>query len=111
VLRADVVVGARERRLASTRCGAQRNRIVCLTGLSSGSRRLRVDVASLNKTMVLENDVVFGPSAQPRHFEAGVAAWRKPTSWLERLILPGALDEWPARSKRRTLKTVIELAR
>src|SRR5205814_2079153 len=34
--------------------------IVCLTGISSGGRPVPVDVAALNKTMVLENDVVFG---------------------------------------------------
>src|SRR4051812_27751795 len=34
--------------------------ITCLTGISSGSRPIPVDFSTLNKTMVLENDVVFG---------------------------------------------------
>ena len=36
------------------------NGIVCLTGVSSGGRRISVDMASLNKAMVLENDVCSG---------------------------------------------------
>lgn len=42
--------------------------IVCLTGVSSGGRELGVDVGALNRSMVLENDVVFGSvNANRRH--------------------------------------------
>src|SRR5262249_1461527 len=34
--------------------------IVCLAGLSSGVHRVSYDFTALNKSMVLENDVVFG---------------------------------------------------
>jgi threonine dehydrogenase-like Zn-dependent dehydrogenase len=49
--------------------------IVCLTGISSGGRPIPVDMAALNKVMVLENDVIFGSvNANRRHYEAGAAA-------------------------------------
>jgi threonine dehydrogenase-like Zn-dependent dehydrogenase len=49
------------------------NGIVCLAGVSSGSRKLRISVDHLNLEMVLMNKVVFGTvSSNRRHFEAGV---------------------------------------
>jgi len=74
-----------------------RNGIVCLTGVSSGGRHVRVDVGMLNRTMVLENDVVFGTvNANRRHYESAAralaAADRK---WLERLVTRRVpLDRW-----------------
>ncbi len=50
------------------------NGIVCLTGVSTGSRTLPIDVSHLNLELVLENKVVFGTvNANRRHFESGVA--------------------------------------
>ncbi len=50
------------------------NGIVCLTGVSAGSRTLTIDASHLNLEMVLENKVVFGTvNANRRHFESGVA--------------------------------------
>ncbi len=62
--------------------------IVCLTGVSSAGRTLDVDVGALNRSMVLENDVVFGSvNANRRHYEAAVQALgRADRGWLERLI-------------------------
>ena len=62
--------------------------IVCLTGVSSEGRPLTIDLGSLNRDIVLENDVVFGTvNANLRHYamaaEALAAADR---SWLERMI-------------------------
>ena len=34
--------------------------IVCLTGMSSGGHAISLDLGSVNRSMVLENDVVFG---------------------------------------------------
>lgn len=65
-----------------------RNGIVCLAGVSSGGRRTEVDAGMLNRTMVLENDVVFGSvNANRRHYEAaaGALALADP-AWLGRLI-------------------------
>jgi threonine dehydrogenase-like Zn-dependent dehydrogenase len=64
------------------------NAIVCLTGISSGGRPLQVDLAALNKTMVLENDVVFGSvNANRRHYEKAAEALAKADrAWLERIV-------------------------
>jgi len=49
------------------------NGIVCLTGVSGGSRTLQIAADHLNLEMVLMNKVVFGTvNANRRHFEAGV---------------------------------------
>jgi threonine dehydrogenase-like Zn-dependent dehydrogenase len=44
--------------------------VVCLAGVSSGRRTVSLDLATLNRTMVLENDLVFGSvNANRRHYE------------------------------------------
>ncbi|MFB3052864.1 MAG: glucose 1-dehydrogenase [Dehalococcoidia bacterium] len=49
------------------------NGIVCLTGVSGGSRKLDVSADHLNLEMVLSNKVVFGTvNANRRHFDSGV---------------------------------------
>jgi threonine dehydrogenase-like Zn-dependent dehydrogenase len=62
--------------------------IVCLTGVSSGGRSVGVDLQSLNKELVLENNVVFGSvNANRRHYEAAADALvRADRSWLDALI-------------------------
>ena len=63
--------------------------IVCLTGISSGSRSIPFSPAELNKHMVLENDVVFGSvNANRHHYEQAAAALMlaDTDSWLERVI-------------------------
>lgn len=50
------------------------NGVVCLTGVSGGSRTLDIDANHLNLEMVLQNKLVFGTvNANRRHFESGVA--------------------------------------
>jgi glucose 1-dehydrogenase len=62
--------------------------IVCLTGISSGGRAVPVDLTLVNRTMVLENDVVFGSvSANRRHYEAAAHSLASADrQWLARLI-------------------------
>lgn len=62
--------------------------IVCLVGVSSPGHDFDVDVGSLNRTMVLDNDTVFGSvNANRRHYEDAVAALeRADPAWLARLI-------------------------
>jgi threonine dehydrogenase-like Zn-dependent dehydrogenase len=62
--------------------------IVCLTGISSGGRKLQIDLAALNRTMVLENDVVFGTvNANRRHYMTALDALASADhAWLGRLI-------------------------
>jgi len=62
--------------------------ITCLTGISSGSRAVPVDGTSLNKKMVLENEVIFGSvNANRRHYEKAADALAKADlAWLGRLV-------------------------
>ncbi len=97
--------------LQSTPPGA----ITCLTGISSGGRPISADIGALNKTMVLENDVVFGSvNANRRHYEKAADALAKadPT-WLARIVnrrVP--LEEWKDALDRHAndVKPVIQLA-
>ena len=56
--------------------------IVCLTGVSPPGRPLTIDAGTINREIVLENDVVFGSvNANLRHYRAGGAArWSAPTA-------------------------------
>lgn len=65
-----------------------KNAIVCLTGVSSPGGKTTLDVGTMNRTAVLENDVVFGSvNANRRHYEQGAEALAKADpSWLGRLI-------------------------
>jgi glucose 1-dehydrogenase len=62
--------------------------IVCLVGVSSPGHDFTIDVGGLNRTMVLDNDAVFGSvNANRRHYEDAVAALeRADPTWLARLI-------------------------
>lgn len=62
--------------------------IVCLTGVSSGGRRIPVDAGATNREIVLENDVVIGSvNANLRHYSAAAQALAAADrDWLERLI-------------------------
>jgi threonine dehydrogenase-like Zn-dependent dehydrogenase len=89
--------------------------IVCLTGISSGGRPISTDFATLNKTMVLENDVVFGSvNANRRHYEMAAEALAKADpKWLARVAnrrVP--LDDWHDALVRKPgdVKPVIQLA-
>jgi threonine dehydrogenase-like Zn-dependent dehydrogenase len=71
--------------------------VVCLTGVSSGGRKLEVDLGTLNRGMVLENDVVFGSvNANREHYQLAAAALAKTDRlWLSRLITRRVgLQDW-----------------
>lgn len=71
--------------------------VLCLTGVSSGRRCIDIDAASLNRSIVLENAVVFGTvNANLRHYAAAAAALaRADRSWLERLVTRRVpFDRW-----------------
>jgi threonine dehydrogenase-like Zn-dependent dehydrogenase len=87
--------------------------IVCLAGLSSGAHRVAYDFSALNRSMVLENDVVFGTvNANRRHYELAAAALSAADrQWLQDLISRRvALSDWPQALERRAgdIKVVIE---
>ncbi|WP_020521831.1 glucose 1-dehydrogenase [Catelliglobosispora koreensis] len=61
--------------------------VVCLTGISSGKRRL-LDVGGISTSIVLENDAIVGSvNANQRHYAAAVDGLSKADpAWLDRLI-------------------------
>jgi glucose 1-dehydrogenase len=88
--------------------------VVCLTGVSSGGRQIDVDAGSINRSMVLENEVVVGSvNANRRHYEAGAQALAKADrSWLQRLITRRVpLADWATALDRKPddVKVVVEL--
>jgi threonine dehydrogenase-like Zn-dependent dehydrogenase len=62
--------------------------IVCLTGVSAPGRTVSVDAGGLNRSIVLENDVVFGSvNANRRHYGlAADALAAADAGWLGRLV-------------------------
>ncbi|MFL6204803.1 MAG: glucose 1-dehydrogenase [Acidimicrobiales bacterium] len=88
--------------------------IVCLAGLSSGAHTVELDAASLNRELVLENDVVFGTvNANRRHYEAAVRSLeRADRMWLEALItrsVPVAKWRGALTREEHDVKVVLEL--
>ena len=62
--------------------------ILCLTGVSSKDQNQTLDLGTINRTMVLENSVVFGTvNANRKHYElAEKALAQADRKWLSRLI-------------------------
>jgi threonine dehydrogenase-like Zn-dependent dehydrogenase len=62
--------------------------VTCLTGVSSTGRTQQVDVGSVNRSLVLGNESVFGSvNANRGHYEAAVTALEQAdTGWLQRLV-------------------------
>jgi len=62
--------------------------IVCLVGVSAPGQAFDLDIGLLNRTMVLDNDTVFGSvNANRKHYEDAVdTLQRADKAWLARLI-------------------------
>jgi glucose 1-dehydrogenase len=89
--------------------------IVCLLGVTAPGYDFDVDVGALNRTMVLENETVFGTvNANHRHYEmAGEALQRADKTWLERLISRREpVEQWTQSLTRRPddIKVIIEFS-
>ena len=87
--------------------------IVCLAGLSSGEHKVEIASDVLGRTMVLENDVVFGTvNANRRHYAmAADALAAADQDWLRMMITRRVpLSAWPDAFERRAgdVKTVID---
>ncbi len=87
--------------------------IVCLAGVSSGGYRISLDLGRLNRSMVLENDVVFGSvNANRRHYgSAAKALSNADPAWLARLItrrVPLARWQDALRRQDHDIKVVID---
>lgn len=91
------------------------NAIVCLAGLSSGTRAVELDATALNRRLVVENTVVLGSvNANRRHYDMAVDALAEADpSWLGRLITRRVpLGDWDSALKRQPddVKVVLEIA-
>jgi threonine dehydrogenase-like Zn-dependent dehydrogenase len=89
--------------------------VTCLVGVSAAGRKIPVDVGSLNRSLVLENDVVFGSvNANRRHYEQAVAALAiADPRWLDGLVTRRVpLDSWRSALNREAedVKVVIDVA-
>ncbi len=89
--------------------------IICLTGVSAPSPSLGLDFGALNRTLVLNNNTVFGSvNANRRHYEMAVdALGRADTGWLGRLITRRVpLARWHEALERDSndIKVVIEFS-
>jgi len=89
--------------------------IVCLVGVSAQRRKLPVDLGALNRSIVLDNDVVFGSvNANRRHYELAVAVLTQADpAWLDRLITRRVpLEHWQdaLRHEDDDIKVVIDVA-
>jgi threonine dehydrogenase-like Zn-dependent dehydrogenase len=62
--------------------------VVCLVGVSAPGQVFSVDLGRVNRTMVLDNDTVFGSvNANRKHYEIAVDALQRANKdWLARLI-------------------------
>jgi glucose 1-dehydrogenase len=71
--------------------------VACLLGVSAPGRDLTADVGEINRTMVLDNDLVFGSvNANYQHYSDAVDALQKADKeWLSRLITRRvAAEQW-----------------
>lgn len=87
--------------------------ITCLTGVTAPGQRFGLDIGQINRSMVLDNDVMFGTvNANRRHYEMAAEALKRiGPEWLTGLItrrLP--LARWEEALERRhgDIKVVIE---
>ena len=89
--------------------------IVCLVGVTSPGHELKLDIGRVNRTLVLDNDTVFGAvNANRQHYEAAAAALEEADAdWLTGLITRRVpLDRWAEAMAQQPgdIKTVIDFA-
>jgi glucose 1-dehydrogenase len=87
--------------------------IVCLLGVTAPGHECRLDVGRINRTLVLDNDTIFGAvNANRMHYElAAQALQRADRGWLARLITRRVpIDQWAQALQRRPgdIKVVID---
>jgi threonine dehydrogenase-like Zn-dependent dehydrogenase len=87
--------------------------IVCLLGVTAPGHEFKLDVGRINRTLVLDNDTVFGSvNANRMHYEMAAAALKRADrGWLGRLITRRVpIDRWSEALQRRPgdIKVVID---
>jgi glucose 1-dehydrogenase len=89
--------------------------IVCLVGVTDPGHDFEIDVGALNRTMVLDNNTVFGTvNANKLHYEmAGEALRKAERSWLDAMITRREPVEHWTRSLQRQpddIKVIVEFS-
>ena len=89
--------------------------IICLTGVTAPGHVIDLDIGALNRTMVLNNETVFGTvNANRRHFElAANALARADKKWLAGLITRRVpVERWQEALQHRPgdIKVIIDFA-
>jgi threonine dehydrogenase-like Zn-dependent dehydrogenase len=89
--------------------------IICLAGVTAPGRMAELDIGLLNRTMVLNNEVVFGTvNANRKHYEmAADALAAADKAWLGQLITRRVpLQRWAEALERRSgdIKVIIDFA-
>ena len=87
--------------------------IVCLVGVTAPGHPFKLDIGLVNRTMVLDNDVVFGSVNANRHhyMMAAEALARADKAWLGRLITRRVpLDRWheALQQRQEDIKVIID---
>jgi threonine dehydrogenase-like Zn-dependent dehydrogenase len=87
--------------------------ITCLAGIGAPGKPTPLDLSSLNRTMVLENDVVFGSvNANRAHYRAAADALAKADKkWLARIITRRVpLSRWQEAFEKRPddIKVIVD---
>jgi threonine dehydrogenase-like Zn-dependent dehydrogenase len=88
--------------------------IVCLTGISSGTRSVGVEADAINKAMVLSNEVVFGSvnAGLVNYQQAAEALAKADKDWLAKIISRTVpMAEWGKALQRQPddIKVVVDL--
>jgi threonine dehydrogenase-like Zn-dependent dehydrogenase len=89
--------------------------IICLVGVTAPGHAFDVDIGLLNRTMVLQNDTVFGTvNANRTHYElAGAALAQADKAWLNRLITRREpVEKWTRalQPQRDDIKVIVEFS-
>jgi len=89
--------------------------IVCLVGVTAPGHDFDIDIGALNRTMVLDNDAVFGTvNANRAHYEmAGEVLRRADKAWLERLITRRTpVEQWTQALERQDddIKVIVDFS-
>jgi glucose 1-dehydrogenase len=89
--------------------------IICLLGVSAPGHKIDVDMGKVNRTVVLDNDVVFGSvNANRTHYErAAQALADADRDWLRRLITRRVpLERWSEALQHRPgdIKAIIDFS-
>jgi threonine dehydrogenase-like Zn-dependent dehydrogenase len=89
--------------------------VICLAGVTAPSQLAEIDIGGLNRTMVLNNQVIVGSvNANRTHYEMAAQALAKADkNWLRGLITRRVpLDRWQEalESRRGDIKIIIDIA-